>query len=191
MLTLAQIGAIVGTGWVVFGLGILYNDVINQPTIHISIEPEQAENSTSKAIVTVANDGRKPATNIILTLKPNSDIISYEPTFYTEEVKLDQPESKLLVAKMNRLVHGSKIEIVTSHNTTNDRLFYDVYATYDQGTTHEVRDPNRIVTETKSAPITDLLIAIAGFAALSFGAELLRRLMRAIGRWFHSAGPQQ
>jgi hypothetical protein len=122
--------AILGSGLVVFTVTTLYSSLISKPIITIDL----SENNTIK----VTNKGLAPATNLMLTIYTNGQIIN--PTIFgTENITRNamQINPQILQIQSGRLASGQGSNITINLPNSNAKNLI-VYATYDQGS---VRKP--------------------------------------------------
>lgn len=71
---------IIASGLILSGFNIFYNDFYNKP--HIDTQWIQSKDKPS-AEVTVKNDGRVTATNLLLTFQIPEDMAKYPPTVFS------------------------------------------------------------------------------------------------------------
>jgi len=150
-------------GLVISGVPTLYYTFYYQPNIDLEIILNDTENQTTNAKVIVQNNGRAPATELKLNLKPQSDILSHNVEFVAEDIeKLKLVDPRWLRVEMPRLTHGTEIRIDTLLNSTKITTTYNVFAVYDQGSATKKYDPS-IETETERILDAMTLAIFAGW----------------------------
>ena len=139
------VAGIVASGLLVSAFTIFYNDFYKKPNLLIDVIPnyKDARNLT----VEVSNRGAAAATHLMLKVEVPNTITNYTHTYFTSEnyssIKTDNHSFEIL---MPRLAYGDgslvKIGMVTNpgSNLTYDN--FDVYATYDQGSTRSHDKPD-------------------------------------------------
>ena len=171
------ISAIVGSGLVVFAITTLYTDWFNKPDVHIEVE----QPTYHDLHVDVRNIGRVPATNLKLIVNTSQDMIN-PIVFTTENHSISGSEnltktlllnSRLLEVYIPRLTHGTgSIVRITGEVANSTDLFYNIYATYDQGSTRKSNQQ-----ESYNFPF-DLTLAISIAAAITFAIPYAHRKIR-------------
>jgi hypothetical protein len=139
------VSSVIGSSLLVFAITTFYSDFFNKPNVSARIFPNI--NGTS---IELTNNGRVPATNLIVTVESpvdiaNSKVFTTENftvenrTIMIEENRIMMIEDKQkLVAKFPRFVHGDgsliKMEISSTRQQWDAlNQNYVIYATYDQG----------------------------------------------------------
>ncbi len=125
-----MITTLIGSGLVIFLLNNIAAD-INQPSINLNIVSDNINNNipkhsvnetgqnitktTTKYETIIINNGRTPATNLIVRLYyPNGMISNFSSNIQSENVVFKKPTPSLLVAETNRLSTDSIISITTN-----------------------------------------------------------------------------
>jgi hypothetical protein len=124
------ISSIIGSGFFLFAINTLYTDLINKPDIHV-----QLISSNDLTSIQLSNNGRVPATHLVLTIQAPSRIVKHQ-VFSTENWTNSINQTSMRIY-FPGLVQGdgsiAKISVDTDKNLATDRSSFMVYLTYDQG----------------------------------------------------------
>jgi hypothetical protein len=126
------VSSIIGSSLLLFAITTFYSDYVNKPDIRARVVP-----NGNAASIELTNNGRVPATNLILIVKSSLNIADSK-IFATENwTKKFMEENQTLIAQFPRFVHGDgsliAIEIPAEQKPNAFNQNYAVYVTYDQG----------------------------------------------------------
>src|SRR5919197_4965180 len=111
--------------------------------------------------IVVKNNGHTSANNIRLTVNTDCNVINYRKILFEEN--MTQPkieEQRLLTTGAPRLAVGSSIILDTLIRPIKDRTGYQVFVTYDQGSTNQsyvLNEDNNKVTSTPAKGVLNLV----------------------------------
>ena len=166
------VSSIIGSSLLVFAITTFYSDFFNKPNVSARIIPNI--NSSS---IELANNGRVPANNLILTVQSPENIVDYEIFTTENRTIMVEEDNQTLVAKLPRFVHGDgsliSIEIFSAAEQESDSFNqnYVVYATYDEGSLKITSQKQRV---TSSVPY-GMTIALTISALLTFAIPYFYR----------------
>lgn len=172
------------TGTVVAALlsaGFIGDFLVN-PAVYVELK----NNTASKPMMLVTNDGSHPAHNLSLFIQAPSDfIINITNTFSTTNVSLVEPDSKILpigrpVQILDDFVQistpilssgiGSKLEIETLLDVLHSQSGgISVTAVYDEGSTVGSIDPSLVRQMSIITSEHNFYLALTGYAAVAIG----------------------
>jgi tetratricopeptide (TPR) repeat protein len=113
--------------------GPLLIALIISPIIVFDVNYKIIGNETD-SIIKISNIGFSPATNVIITINPDRDIIKSSSPYHTDKITINNNGPLSHVAEMERLSNSQQVVIATSHNTTSKSLdFLKVVVTHDKG----------------------------------------------------------
>jgi hypothetical protein len=126
------VSSIIGSSLLLFAITTFYSDFFNKPNVTARIVP-----FTNGTAIELTNNGRVPATNLILTVQSPANISDYE-IFTTENRTTMVEDNHTLVAQFPRFVHGDGSFIIIQVSSAEQapdafNQNYNIYATYDQG----------------------------------------------------------
>lgn len=124
--TVPIIIALIGSGSILITGITGYISSIDKPNINFEVK----END-NQSIIEITNTGKKPATNLELTLL-NKELINQPIIFSTENISKFILNSKSLRMDTHRFVQGDGSFIRLTLNSTIDQI-ENMYATYDEG----------------------------------------------------------
>lgn len=94
------VSTVIGSSLLLFAITTFYSDFLNKPNVSARIVP-----NINGSSIELTNNGRVPATNLILTVESPADIAGYE-IFTTENRRIMVEDNHTLVAQFPRFVHG-------------------------------------------------------------------------------------
>lgn len=112
-----------------------FHDLLFHPSLELEIEGGDRGNNTSLFFFNINNTGTAPATNVVVTINSDTDVIGSAIHFSTEHPDLKIRGSKSVVVDIPRLTNNDFISINTAQNSSIENNHFMIYISYAQGST--------------------------------------------------------
>lgn len=184
------LGLVFASGLIIWGLNWVYDEYLNQPNLNFEIMTNESKIITNPYFpnqtqplevvryeIAVGNNGTESATNLRVTLvaPEPQQIAAINETFSTErtELWLKCPRCHIAAMDTERLAEEGTarflIDIIWTNSSLYGKINFQIYATYDQGSTTKVlRGQDQPTQSIPDIPYTAVVLILIGIGAFLF-----------------------